>query len=112
MGFKDQLKKDVDAIFFSDEEFCDSHVINGKTMIALIDDNKLFESPSSGNPQILGVFGGQTTLYVKADQYGSVPKRGALITIDGQRFTVSGVTVEMGVYQITVERWESNGVRF
>lgn len=112
MSFKNQLQRDVDKVFFNLDEFCDSHVINGKAMVALIDDNKLFESPSSGNPQILGVFGGQTTLYVKADQYGSVPKRGALITIDGQRFTVSGVTVEMGVYQITVERWESNGVRF
>lgn len=112
MSFKDQLKKDVDTVFFNDEEFSDQHVINGKAMTAMVDDNQLFASPSSGNPQILGVFGGQTTLYVKADQYGSVPKRGALITIDGQRFTVSGVTVEMGVYQIMVERWESNGVRF
>lgn len=112
MGFKDQLKKDVDTVFFNDEEFSDQHVINGKTMDAMIDDNKLLESPSSGNPQILGVFGAQTTLYVKADQYGSVPKRGALITIDGQRFTVTGATSEMGVYQIVIERWESNGVRF
>jgi hypothetical protein len=112
MSFKDQLKKDIGSVFFNDEEFTDQHEINGKTMDALIDDNKLFESPSGGNAQVLGVFGGQTTLYVKADQYGSVPKRGALIMIDGQRFTVSGVTVEMGVYQITIERWVSNGVRF
>ncbi len=112
MSFKDQLKKDIGSVFFNDEEFTGQHTINGRAMSALIDDNQLLESPSGGNAQVLGVFGGQTTLYVKADQYGSAPKRGALITIDGQRFTVSGVTVEMGVYQITIERWVSNGVRF
>lgn len=107
MSFKDQVKRDVSCVFFNLEEFGDTHEINGKAMTAIIDDNLLKEAPT--DPSIQGIWSEQTTLYVKAEEYGDAPKRGSLILLDGQKHEVIDLTVEMGIYKITLGRWRSNG---
>lgn len=107
MSFKDQLKKDVDTVFFNEEEFSDQHVINGKAMTAMVDDNYLKEASSDSD--LRGIWGEYTTLYVKADAYGDAPKRGALISLDGAKHEVDDVTSDMGVYKIILGRVRSNG---
>lgn len=106
MTFKDQVKRDITDVFINVDEFADEHTVNGKKMRAVIDDNELQEHPASDS--IAGIFGEQTTVYVAADDYGDAPRRDATITIDNVKYRVAGVSTEMGVYRIIIERWVSN----
>lgn len=106
MTFKDQVREDIDSVFFNFDEFADEHEINGAQMTAIIDENSLEDHPSGTD--ITGVFAELTAVYVKADEYGALPKRGASIVIDGLTHRVVDAVSEMGVYTIKVERWRSN----
>lgn len=106
--FKDQVKQDIADVFLNDTEFADEHEVNGKKMPCVLDDSSLEDSP--GKPEmILGIYGEQTTLYVNAELYGSVPKKGAAITIDGNRYRIIGASTDMGMYKIVIERWLTRG---
>ena len=106
MSFKDRVKQDISSVFFSIDEFGDTHEINGKAMTVILDDNYLKEASSDSD--LRGIWGDYTTLYVKADDYGDAPKRGALISLDGAKHEVEDVTSDMGVYKIILGRVTSN----
>ena len=106
MSFKDQVADDIGNVFLNVDEFSDNHTVNGKEMRVVIDDNELQEHPASDS--IAGIFGEQTTVDVAAEDYGDAPRRDATITIDKVRYRVAGVSEEMGVYRIIIERWVSN----
>lgn len=109
MNFKDQVKQDIQDVFLNEKEFADEHEINGKKMPCVVDDSALEDAP--GKPDsILGIFGEQTTLYVKSELYGSTPNRDAAITVDGKRYRIIGSSEDMGVYKIVIERWVTSGI--
>lgn len=47
MTFKELLKQDVSAVFLNPEEFGETHVVNGKEMVIVIDNYELSERQQS-----------------------------------------------------------------
>ena len=43
MTFKEILRKDIEQVFLNPEEFGEEHIVNGKPMMIMIDDNELTE---------------------------------------------------------------------
>ena len=43
MTFKEQLQKDTKAIFFNQKEFSEVHMLNGREVPIIIDNNELLE---------------------------------------------------------------------
>lgn len=105
MTFKDILKNDLENTFFFAEEFAERHTVNGKEMDVLLDAYELMERKGSqgGDKHFDGIFKADLLMYVKAKDFGVLPKVGAPLILDGSKtYRVQEVTEEMGVYAITL----------
>lgn len=101
--FKDIAASDVHDAFMLTDEFSDIHIVNGKRMAVQIDSNEQIEREKRLNEHMDGIYTNQKLIYVAADQYGPMPKQGAMIRLDGKPYRVDDAIDEAGVYSITLE---------
>lgn len=97
--FKDLVESDVKSVFLDENEFAETHNINGKDVTCVVDKNLNQEHPSN---DFLGVFVNMVRIYVAAGEI-PVPAEGALLRIDGSRHLVRTVSMEQGMLVITAE---------
>lgn len=102
-SFKELVQKDVGDVFLRLDEFGDTHIIDGKEMTVLVDDNEIIEREKKMKSNMDGVYVRQKLIYVKADEFGSLPAIGRAIMFDGRRYMVLEAVDEQGVYSITME---------
>lgn len=103
MSFKDIVKEDVRRVFLNVEEFSDLHLVNGKKIPAQIDNNEQIEREKRVNQNMDGIYMNQKLIYVPAEEFGPMPKQGALFQLDGRVYRVADVISEDGIYSITLE---------
>lgn len=108
MIFKDIVKRDVKNIFLNVSEFASPHVINGKSITAVVDENSLNDDAVlslSGEAQrkAPGLYGGTTTIYVSKEDFRK-PKPGSALELDGRSYTVISAADSGGMYVIKVQR--------
>lgn len=108
MTFKEQLAADVGAVFLNPEEFGETHTVNGREMIVVIDDNELIGRQGQ---HMDGIYKGQKLVYVSAADFGPLPKQGSIFRLDGDTYTVDSVAAEGDVYSITVSANRGQGRR-
>lgn len=102
-SFKEVMKDDVNNTFMNVDEFADMHTVDGKEIPVLVDDNEIIEREKKMKSNMDGVYVKQKLIYVKADDFGSLPAIGRQIVFDGKRYMVTDSTDEGGVYTITIE---------
>lgn len=102
-SFKDIVKEDVDKTFIREDEFADTHIVNGKEMLVVVDDFEIIERARKGQFTMDGVHVRQKLIYVKANEFGALPAIRQAIMFDGKRYLVTDATDEQGVYAITME---------
>lgn len=102
-SFKELVQKDVGDVFLRLDEFGDTRIIDGKEMTVLIDDNEIIEREKKMKSNMDGVYVRQKLIYVKAEEFGSLPAIGRAIMFDGKRYLVLEAVDEQGVYSITME---------
>lgn len=90
-------------MFLSGVEFSELHEIDGRQMMAQIDENELQRRNSVKIVDGRGIYRRELLIYVRAGDYGSLPKVGRLLLLDGERYTVTAVTSECGMYGIYLE---------
>lgn len=97
-AFKDQLNKDLD-IFFNPAEFGEEHVIDGKPVTCVIDNdlNDSFKGDLDG-----GVFVSIKRLHVRETDLARKPAQGKVMVIDGDPYMVLSISQEIGVLVVTV----------
>ncbi|MFG6383459.1 MAG: hypothetical protein K1V96_04285 [Lachnospiraceae bacterium] len=103
MTFKELLRQDVKTVFLNPAEFGEKHIVNGKKMFIIIDDNELTEREKRMNSYIDGIYKKQTLVYVSAIDYGPLPGVGKPIIIDNRTFLVTDSLNESGVYSLHLE---------
>ena len=108
MGFKDQIAADITNVFLNMSEFADTHTINGKSMKAIIDDDMLdgeIDVKFHGDRQqtVGGLYNGGIALYVSASDLGK-PKPGAMLEIDGKRYSAISTSEQDGMLKITIQK--------
>lgn len=98
MSLKDQFAADIDNVFLNTMDFADTIILNGITLNAVIDDDRLLELSS----QAPGVYFGERMVYVKAADLPGKPAVNSRVKIDGDNATyyVTRVTDNMGMYDI------------
>lgn len=105
LSFKQLLQEDITNVFFNNEEFTDEHiiVIDGETLriSVSIDQNELLERQNK--EYVEGVHTKQLIIYVKAAEFGKMPKIGSKFKLDGKEYLVIECLDEVGVYSITIE---------
>ena len=101
--FKELLRRDVDEIFFNEDEYSEVHDIDGEKMTAMIDDMEHVEREKKMKSNMDGIHARQILLYVKAHEFGALPAQGRILKLDGRRYTVLDTVDEGSVYTITLE---------
>lgn len=101
--FKSIIANDIHSTFLNTEEFSDLHVVNGTEMPVQMDDIEQIEREKRYKDNMDGIFVQQRLIYVAASDYGPLPKKDSLITLDGRKYRVADAIDEYGVYSITLE---------
>lgn len=107
MGFKDMIQRDIKNIFLNQEQFGETHVVDGKEMSIIIDDNELLERENKVKTMAEGLHTKQLLVYVSAEDFGQEPLIGRMLELDGELYKVAGVSNELGIYAITLEENEA-----
>ena len=102
--FKDLLQQDVKKVFMNNEEFSEEHIIDDEIMDVIVDSNELIEREKNQKDNMDGVYKKRILIYVKKSQFGSPPKFGSILNLDGKNYTVCDVADECGIYSITLEQ--------
>lgn len=102
MTFKELIDSDIENTFMNTDEFSEMHVVNGKDMPVTIDNNELIERKKKANENMDGIYANQKLLYVAAFDFGSLPKQGSILTLDGRTYRVDEAVSESGIYSITI----------
>lgn len=101
--FKELLRQDVKTVFLNPVEFGEEHMVNGKKMLIIIDDNELTEREKRIQSHMDGIYKKQTLIFVSALDYGPLPGPGKPVVIDNIHFIVTDSMNEGGVYSIHLE---------
>lgn len=107
MGFKDMVQEDIKNIFLNPEEFGEPHMIDGKEMTIIVDENELIEREKKTKTMAEGLHVKQLLIYVSKEDFGPEPLVNRLLELDGDNYTVTDVSSEMGIYAISLEANES-----
>lgn len=108
MSFKELLQQDVKDVFLNPQEFGETHTVNDKEMVVVIDDNELIGRQGQ---HMDGIYKGQKLVYVSAADFGPLPKQGSIFRLDGDTYTVDSAATEGDVYSITVSANRGQGRR-
>lgn len=106
--FKECIAQDIYTTYLNQLEFADEHIINGKPMAAIVDENELQKRDQF---KLLGAIGGGTEykatrfIFVAKKDFGPRPALGVNLNLDGREYrVVEGTTEEAGLLAIALER--------
>ena len=107
MTFKEQIAKDIAAVFAREDEFWEYHIINGAKMLCMVDNNELIDREKryqhTKGMYSEGIYLKQLLIYVKQQDFGALPAIGRIIMFDGKSYTVSDAVNECGIYSLHLE---------
>ena len=101
MGFKDQIRKDLDAVFFNADEFAEPHRIEGKTADVVVDDDRL---TSLKKGQILGLVDADMLILGKEADFPRDLEPGRLLNVDGREMLVMNSGRDMGLVEVALSQ--------
>ena len=99
-AFKDAVAADIKGVFINSDEFAETHNLNGRSVLCVIDKNNIIEGRDG---KIEGVFLNSLSIHVSKDDLDSIPIEGEWLSIDGSFHIVRSVSEEMGVLVILAE---------
>jgi Mg2+/Co2+ transporter CorC len=103
-NFKEMIRDDVADIFLNPDEFGEPHMVNGRENVNIIFDDVEFLNREKFCKEVKddGTSLAKTMFYVKASDFGRLPKTGTHVTIDSMNFRVEKAVNEQGLYSITI----------
>lgn len=102
MTFKDIIRNDID-LFVNQDEFADIHLIDGKEMPVMIDNNEQVEREKRMTQHMDGIYKKQMLIYVKKSDYGVLPAIGKILNLDGRVYKIMDAIDEDGIFSISLE---------
>jgi len=98
--FKNQIEKDLQT-FINFNEFGEEHVIEGKKIIIVLDDDKLIERQSGAE---LGITGSTLLFYAKTKDLPKKKAFGLSLMVDGREYLVDSWTETAGIAQVVLSK--------
>ncbi len=96
---KDYVISDVFS-FFNDSEFSEIHIIDGRSLNIVIDNDHLQQRSQK---EYDGIYVGDLLYFVNVKDYGPMPKPDSIQFFDGKTYTVFDVREDMGIYEIILK---------
>ncbi len=107
-GFKDIISQDNQEVFLNPEEFGEVHMVAGKPMCIIIDENELTEREKKqfGRGRD-GTYQKSLLFYVSENVFGPLPAPNQILLLDGKKYLVTEANNEGGIYSISLEAGKS-----
>ena len=103
-SFKECITADVSNVFLNRLEFADTHTVNGKNMVVLVDENELLERDKAKlGTHADGVYKSRRLIYVAQADFGPRPAIKSVLTLDRVAYRVRDCTAEAGILAIELE---------
>lgn len=98
--FKECLAADLPT-FLNPDEFADTHMIDGRKMTVMVDENELLERDKARmGTHLDGIQKARRLIYVSKQEFGPRPSNGRLLSLDGKQYRVKSSTEEAGILAI------------
>ena len=101
MSFKEQIQKDLDAVFFNLDEFAELHRVEGKQIAVVVDDDQL-DNLKKG--QILGLVEADMLLMGREADFPVSLEPGRLLNVDGREMLVAKSGKDMGMVEVALRQ--------
>ena len=101
MSFKEQILKDLDAVFFNLDEFAELHRVEG-VKIAVVVDNDQLNKLKKG--QILGLVEADMLLMGREADFPASLEPGRLLNVDGREMLVANSGKDMGLVEVALRQ--------
>lgn len=101
-SFKEQVARDITAVFINPEEFADTHTIEGESVTCVVDQDERLELSGA---DAFGIDHSVVHVFVKSDvleELGLDLGHGAHLNLDDKLYTVDSIEEQMGVSVITL----------
>ena len=107
MTFKEQIALDNKKVFMNFDEFAEEHLINGKEMLCLVDNNELVNREKryqyKRSLYADGVYIKELLIYIRAEDFGPLPAVGRVLFFDKKSYVISDAINEDGIYSLCLE---------
>lgn len=100
MSLKKQIQADLN-LFFNTDDFADTHLINGRPLNVVVDNDQLTKRSKK---EYDGISVGEVLYFVKAEDFGERPEQGAPQIFDGRQMYVFDCREDNGVYEIILQQ--------
>ncbi|MBO5968605.1 MAG: hypothetical protein J6S14_08930 [Clostridia bacterium] len=101
MGFKDQVRADLDAVFLNLDEFAELHRVEG-VKIAVVVDNDQLNKLKKG--QIIGLVEADILLMGKESDFPDDLDPGRLLNFDGREMLIVNSGKDMGMVEVALSQ--------
>ena len=101
MTFKEQIQKDLDAVFLNPDEFGELHRVECKEIIVVVDDD-LLNTLKKG--QILGLVEAEMLLLGRVADFPADLDPGRLLNVDGRELQVVKSGKDMGLAEVALSQ--------
>ncbi|WP_254664111.1 hypothetical protein [Paenibacillus sp. HGF5] len=98
------MERDAQNVFLNPEEFGTRHIVNGREMIIVIDEDQLQHRKSSASNPTDGVYHASLLFYALKTDFEKRPVTDSSIRIDDRNFRVADVQEDEVMYTITLKR--------
>lgn len=100
-AFKDMVARDLDAVFLNVDEFAELHMVEGKKIPVVMDDDRLTTLKKG---QILGLVEADMLLMGKVSDFPADMEPGRLLNVDGRELIVSKSSRDMGLIEAALRQ--------
>jgi hypothetical protein len=99
MNFKEQLNNDLD-VFFNKEEFGEDHVIDGKIVNVIVDNETL---KSRNKKEYDGIVQADMLYFAKEEELLKEPTPDSIQMFDGVPYIIFDAKLDEGVYEVILQ---------
>ena len=99
-AFKDQMTKDITAVFMDLDEFGEAHEVEGREITIVIDNDTLITRKGTD----LGVAESSLLVFARSEDLPGRKAPGSAINIDGREYIVDDWTESTGMAQIALSQ--------
>lgn len=101
MGFKEQIQKDLDAVFLNLDEFAELHRIEGAEIPVVVDSDQLNKLKKG---QILGLIEADMLLMGRESDFPEDLDPGRPLNVDGRELVVVKSGKDMGLAEVALSQ--------
>lgn len=101
MSFKEQIQKDIDAVFLNLDEFAEIHRVEGIKIPTVVDNDQLNKLKKG---QILGLVEADMLLMGRESDFPADLEPGRLINVDGREMLIANSGKDMGLVEVALRQ--------